>query len=168
MSLSKFRRALTNTHYKNHSIRLSEGSVYVDSNIIMENYDDISSAYAYARSYIDAIEIINTTNTLSEEKIAALITKYHNIKVTDTLIEAYAELISSDNFSLDPVVLEMKVGASSLNNKLEFTLDDNTLIAIDESTKDKLLALSVDKYKLVDYMKESKENFFSVIKEIRE
>lgn len=169
MNISKF-KVEDRLKYKGHHVRLAEGNIFVDDDMIMEGYDDINSAYAYAKSYIDHITIIDKDSVfIPEEKIASLITKYHeDMKVTNKLVEAYAELISSNALSLDPVVLEFKVGTSSFKNKLEFVLEDGTTVAIDESTKDKLLSLNVDKYKLVDYMKESKEKFFSVIQEIRE
>ena len=46
--------------------------------------------------------------SISENKIAEIIKEYYNIKVTDTLIESYVELASSNLFNVDPVVYEIR------------------------------------------------------------
>lgn len=167
MISSKFKKDTSTIAYKSSLIEVRENKLLVDGDIIQEDIGDINSAYAYAKRYIDALEVIQD-NTISEENIASLILKHHNVKITDTLLEAYAELISSDSFTLDPVALEIHESNSLIVGKVKFTLDDGSVVMIDESTKDQLLSLNVDKYKLVEYMKESKENFFAVISTMRE
>ena len=50
----------------------------------------------------------NTYQELSENTVASIIKEHHNIKVTDTLIESYLELASSNTFTVDPVVQKIR------------------------------------------------------------
>lgn len=164
MNLNKYRN--NSIKYKGHVIEVHENDLYIDSQLVLENVSDINSAYAYGKSYVNKIIIIEN-NSISKDNIAFLISKHHEIKLTNKLVEAYAELISSNNFTLDPVILDLKEGKSYFNNKYEFTLNDGTIVAIDESTIKSLNELKVDKYKLIDYMNESKENFMNIVQELR-
>jgi len=152
--------------YKGHDIVISESNVYVDSELILEDCISEGAGKLYAKNYIDSLVIIEDISVVSKESIINSIIRHHNIKVTNTLVEAYEEIIESGQFTLDPVVLELKEGKSSFVNKVEFKLNDGTVVAIDESTRDKLMSLNVDKYKLVDFMNKSKENFVAVIQEL--
>lgn len=108
---------------------------------------------------------------LSDIKIASIIQEQHNIKVTDTLIESYKELASSKVFTLDPVVHELKLLNRLdrlVENKFDYVLNDNTVIAISETTQHKLNSLFQGQQDVVEYMRESKENFLAVIKNIGE
>lgn len=154
--------------YEGHTITITEDTVFVDHDAIMEEYDSIEYAYAYAKQYITSLNIVESTNTVTNESIVNTIKKYYDIRITNTLVEEYHNVIDEDIFSLDPVVLELKEGKSSFINKLEFELDDGTNVAINESTYKKLLDLNVDKYKLVQFMKESKDNFTSIIEMVLE
>ena len=102
-----------------------------------------------------------------EEKIVSLIRKHHSIdRITDTLVESYIELASSNIFTIDPVIVEIKQKTSSLPGKLEYTLEDGNTVAINEDTQKLLTTLLDDKYQIVEYMRESKENFMRIIKEV--
>lgn len=170
---SKFKDKIDSSNLKEFSFRgyvvsIDEANnVKIDNNLILEEAASHDDAVLYAKSYINNIECIGENTILIKDKLVQLIEKYHSTKVTNTLIEAYEELILSDEFTLDPVILEMKSHNSIISNKLHFTLKDNAIVAIDESTKDKLSSLDVDKYKLVDYMNESKDNFMQVIRTLK-
>ena len=108
---------------------------------------------------------------LSDTKVANIIKEHHNVKVTDTLIESYIKLASSNVFSVDPVVQEIR----SLNkldrlieNKLHYVLDDETIVTIDERTQERLNKLLHNQTEIIEYMRESKENFFHVLTQIEE
>jgi hypothetical protein len=108
---------------------------------------------------------------LSEDKVANIIREHHNIKVTDTLIESYVKLASSRMFSIDPVVLEIR----SINKldrliegKLHYVLQDESIVTIDERTQERLNMLLQNQTEIIEYMRESKENFFHVLKKIEE
>ncbi len=74
-------------------------------------------------------------------KLIASIQKHHKVKVTDTLVEAYQDLIDSKEFSTDPVLMESRLSDPSLNlleDKVDFILEDGSYVAIDPKTFQKL------------------------------
>jgi hypothetical protein len=108
---------------------------------------------------------------IPNNKIAEIIKEYHDVKVTDTLIESYIELASSNIFSVDPVICELrKINKldTLVEGKLNYTLDDGSVIAINEATQEYLNKLLQNQNEIIEYMRESKENFLSVIKQIGE
>lgn len=108
---------------------------------------------------------------IPNNKIAEIIKEYHDVKVTDTLIETYIELASSNIFSVDPVICELRKYNKLdrlIEGKLNYTLNDGSVIAIDETTQDYLNKLLNNQNEIVEYMKESKANFLHVLKRIGE
>ena len=104
---------------------------------------------------------------LSDKTIANIINEYHDIKVTDTLVESYKELASSHIFSVDPVVQKIR----SLNKldslvegKFHYVLNDDSIVAINETTQERLNNLLQNQNEVIDYMREGKNNFMHVIK----
>jgi predicted GNAT superfamily acetyltransferase len=74
-------------------------------------------------------------------------------------------------FSVDPVVHEIR----KLNkldrlveNKLHYVLEDDSIVAIDLRTQEHLNNLLQKQTEIIEYMRESKENFFHVLKQIEE
>lgn len=103
---------------------------------------------------------------LSGYRVANIIKEHHDVKVTDTLIESYIKLASSNMFSVDPVVHQIR----SLNKldtivegKLHYILSDDSIVAIDARTQEFLNNLLQNQTEIVEYMRESKENFLSVL-----
>ena len=108
---------------------------------------------------------------LSDITVANIIKEYHDVKVTDTLIENYISLASSHMFSVDPVVHKIR----SLNKldrlvegKLHYVLSDESIITIDERTQECLNKLLQNQTEIIEYMRESKENFMHVLALIEE
>ena len=108
---------------------------------------------------------------IPNNKIAEIIKEYHDVKVTDTLIESYIELASSNIFSVDPVICELrKINKldTLVEGKLNYTLDDGSVIAINEATQEYLNKLLQNQNEIIEHMRESKENFLNVLKQIGE
>jgi hypothetical protein len=108
---------------------------------------------------------------LSDEKVASIIKEYHDVKVTDTLIETYIKLASSNIFSVDPVVQDIR----SLNKldrivegKIHYVLADESIVAINPQTQDHLNKLLGNQTEIIEYMRESKENFLHVLEQLEE
>lgn len=96
--------------------------------------------------------------------IESSIKEHHHLEVVPSdLVEHYNTLINSNRFSVDPVVIDMREQVSNLYNKINYTLEDGSVVSIDESTRDRLRNLFFNKYNEVVYMNESKENFFKII-----
>lgn len=118
-------------------------------------------------------EIIKDTyNGIEDGRIASIIKEYHeDIKVTNTLIESYKELASSNIFNIDPVAQEIrKLNKldSIVENKIHYRLNDNTIVAINEETQQQLNNLLATQKEIVEYMRESKSNFLHVLNKIKE
>ena len=112
-----------------------------------------------------------TYNDIPDTKVAEIIKEYHNVKVTDTLIESYIELASSNTFSVDPVICELRKYNKLdrlVEGKLDYTLDDGSIIAINEATQDYLNKLLQNQTEIIEYMRESKVNFLKVLEQIGE
>jgi hypothetical protein len=104
-------------------------------------------------------------------KVAEIIKEHHDVKVTDTLIESYLELASSNIFSVDPVICELRKYNKLdrlVEGKLNYTLNDGSVIAINESTQDYLNNLLCNQNEIIEYMRESKQNFLYVLERIGE
>lgn len=132
--------------------------------------NSLKEARAYSSTYIANKKIVeNISSLIPEEKVVALIKKYHNIdKITNNLVESYVELVSSNIFSIDPVVTEIKQNSIELAGKFQYVLEDNSIVAINEYTQKRLSTLLEDKYQIVEYMRKSKDNFMHAIKELKE
>ena len=112
-----------------------------------------------------------TYEELSEHTVANIIKEYHDVKVTDTLIENYIQLASSNMFSVDPVVQDIRALNKLdrlVEGKLHYVLNDNTIVAISEGTQSRLNNLLQNQKEIIEYMRESKENFFHVLEQIEE
>ena len=106
---------------------------------------------------------------LSENKIADIIQKHHDVKITDTLIESYIDLASSKLFTLDPAVIEIrKLNKRDrlVEGKIDYKLEDDSTIAISQDTQNKLQDLFAAHSDVIDHMRETKDNFVKVLKQI--
>lgn len=162
------------SHCENHLIETNGNLVYIDKQVTEFNSLEEASNYIQQQSYTKALEQeINTElyEDISENKIANIIQEHHNIKVTDTLIETYIELASSKLFTLDPVVYEIRK-LNKLDNlvegKIDYKLDDGTSVAISQDTYKVLKDLFDSHTEVIDHMRQTKEAFMGVIKQIGE
>ena len=135
----------------------------------------ISTLKAKEQEELNASLVEEVTKEIYEEipnsKIVQIIKEYHDVKVTDTSIETYIELASSNIFSVDPVICELrKINKldTLVEGKLNYTLNDGSVIAINEATQEYLNKLLQNQNEIIEYMRESKQNFLSVLKQIGE
>lgn len=164
------------------SIRSYNNLIQIDSDgVVYVNREATEySSLEEARTYIKNKQVSNTLETqitkdvyeeITDNRIASIIKEYHDVKVTDTLIESYIELASSQIFTIDPIVQKIR----SLNKldaviegKLHYQLSDGSVVAINERTQKRLNNLLNKQKEIVDYMRESKEHFFHVLQQIEE
>lgn len=157
------------SEFLGHTIALSESNeIYIDNTLT--GFSSVQEAKDHITQEQFEEEIAQEIyEEIPNIRIANIIREHHNIKVTDTLIESYLDLAFAKTFTTDPVVSEIRSlnsVDSILNNKIDFVLKDGSTVAIDEDTHSKLSNLIDDKYKLIDYMRESKSNFVRVVKEL--
>lgn len=145
-------------------------NVSIDSLQVAIKFASLKEAVQYSKDLIDSRDLLSDADVIPEAKIVDLIRKHNAVdKITSQVVESYASCIASKNFTIDPVVTEIKsTYSNSQFNKLEYILDDRTTIALDEQTILKLRNISEDKYNLVEHMRESKENFMQVIRQLEE
>lgn len=171
MHYSTFSKSLNGNSIRSygHLIQMDEsGTVYVDKQAT--DYKSLEEARKYIIQEIISLKLEEEVSQqiyeeLSDTKIASIIKENHNIKVTNTLIENYKALASSNSFTIDPVVIEIRKLNNIdtlVENKIHFSLDDSSVVAISEDSIDKLNKLE-DKEELVAFMKESVNNFIKVI-----
>jgi len=135
----------------------------------------ISTLKVKEQEELNASLVEEVTKEIYEEipnnKIVQIIKEHHDVKVTDTLIETYIELASSNIFSVDPVICELrKINKldTLVEGKLNYTLDDGSVIAINEATQEYLNKLLQNQNEIIEHMRESKENFLYVLERIGE
>ena len=112
-----------------------------------------------------------TYEEIPHTKVAEIIKEHHDIKITDTLIESYVELASSNSFSVDPVICELRKYNKLdrlIEGKINYTLGDGEVVAINEATQEYLNKLLQNQTEIIEYMKESKENFMKVLEQVGE
>lgn len=152
--------------------KLETGKILING--IETEFDTIEEARQYIKQDYIAHQLEEQASKelyeeLSDKTIANIINEYHQIKVTDNLVESYKELASSNIFSVDPVVQRIR----SLNKldrliegKLNYSLKDGSIVAINENTQSKLNKLLQNQNEIIEYMRESKDNFMYVVSKL--
>lgn len=151
-----------------------------DAKILINGQETDFTSIEEARQYVKQEYIakqleeqisIELYEDISENKVATIIKEYHDVKVTDTLIENYIQLASSHIFSVDPVVQEIR-RLNKLDNlvegKLHYVLDDESIVAINEETQEQLNNLLQNQPDIIKYMREGKQNFMYVVEKLEE
>jgi hypothetical protein len=108
---------------------------------------------------------------IPSSKVAEIIKEHHDVRVTDTLIESYVELAASNIFSVDPVICELRKYNKIdrlVENKIHYVLSDKTIVAISEQTQERLNNLLQNQKDIIEYMRESKDNFLYVLDKLEE
>jgi hypothetical protein len=139
--------------------------VKIDGVLIGERFESLDEAKNYAINFIAMKAEVLDYESVPERVLVSTIEKHHNTRVTHTLLESYNELLSSKQFTIDPVVSELK--SPNFFGKYEFALRDGSKVSLSEETHSQLRHLLKDKYDIVEYMKESYDNFKEVVKAVR-
>lgn len=158
-----------------HIIQKDEdGVIYIGN--AKTKFTELEEARKYIKQQYDTVKLEKQVKTeiyeeLSDNKIVDIISKYHDVKITDTLIESYIDLASSKLFTLDPVVEDIRK-LNKLDHlvegKIDYKLEDDSMIAINQNTNDTLKRLFKDHSDVVEHMRQTKENFVKVLKQIGE
>jgi hypothetical protein len=156
-----------------HIIQKDEdGIIYIGN--AKTKFIELEEARNYIKQQYETVKLEKQVKTeiyeeLSENKIADIIQHHHDVKITDTLIESYIDLASSKLFTLDPAVIEIR----KLNKldrlvegKIDYKLEDDSTIAISQDTQNKLQDLFAAHSDIIDHMRETKDNFVKVLKQI--
>ena len=179
MNFQKFSKSLKETIIGTQIQEESEFLGYsiiqsIDGKVFVDNKETELTSVQEAKEYIDQIvleeELLQDLyDDIPDAKIANLIKEHHGIKVTETLIESYVKLASSKVFSVDPVIQgirDMNFSDNLIEGKIDYKLDDGSVVAIDEDTNTIINNLLENKEDIVKHMRESKKNFMHIIKEL--
>ena len=154
--------------------QMEDGSILLNGEAT--KYTSLEEAKSYVKELYLAKKLEEQVSKdlyeeISDTTVATIIKEFHDIKVTDTLIESYIQFASSNIFTVDPVVQKIR----SLNKldrlvegKIQYVLDDENIVAISESTQEILNNLLQNQTEIIEYMRESKENFMHVLNKIEE
>ena len=150
-------------------IAVLEDVVYIDGE--KTDFTGLEEARQYIRQDHIAKQLEETiTQELYEEisdtRIASIIRESHNIKVTSKVIDTYKDLVSSNIFSIDPAVQEIRK-LNKLNviveGKVNWVLEDSSTVVIDKRTQKELNNLLEGHDEVISYMKQSKDNFLHAL-----
>lgn len=156
--------------YYNHLIESDEhGLIYVDGDETL--FETLEEARESIQQDIEAKKLAeevtkDTYEELNENTIVKVIRKYNDDKITDTLIEQYISLASSNVFTIDPIVCELrKINKIDrlIEGKTHFVLDNGDKVALEDATISRINSLLEGQDEIVNYMKQSSDNFLHVI-----
>jgi hypothetical protein len=172
----KLKEGVTSSTYSyGHRIEIiGESQVFVDGE--ETNFKSLEEARDYVKQQRISEKLEQQVSKdlyeeISDTKVASIIREYHEIKVTDTLIENYIKLASSNIFTVDPVVQkirELNRLDRIVEGKLHYVLADDSIIAIAEQTQERLNKLLENQTEIIEYMRESSSNFLHVLEQIEE
>lgn len=147
-----------------------EGAILVDRESTC--YVSIDEARQFIKQDIVSQSIQSSLHEdVSQDKIASIIKEHHNVRVTDTLIESYIDLASSKLFTTDEVVKDIRKLTDvqrSVYNKIDFVLNDGSSIAINEETLNTINNIFGKETDIIEYMRESTDNFLSVVNQLED
>ena len=151
----------------NHRLIQSKNGVFIDSRLT--SFSSIPEAILSLENDKLLERLIQEGyNRISDEKIASIIAEHNDIRITNTLIEQYRDKVASKSLSLDPVILELRKfnqASLALSNKIDFTLEDGSRVAVSEETYNQLR----NKYSGDDnQLKESLDIFKSAVRKLLE
>lgn len=178
MYFNQFKSKLNGHEIKSHMYSYGHLIEQTEDSILIDGVSTEFTSLEEARQYIKQNNISEQLEEeiskelyeeINETKIASIIKEHHDIKVTDTIIESYIDLASSKVFTLDPVVEDIRTlnkFDKLIEGKLDFQLNDGSLVAINENTLEQINNILGDHSDVIEFMRESKENFINVIEQL--
>lgn len=164
------------THCFGHTIaETADGKVWIDRK--QTDFDSLEEAREYLHQQKIQQDIQHQIEQeiyeeMSDNKVADIIrSHYSDVKITDTLIESYIELASSKIFTADAVaqqIRKLNTFDKLVENRVDFVLKDGSVVVISDSTQTAINNIFGKHQDVIEYMRESKENFLSVVNQLEE
>lgn len=166
MNYSKFSNQLNaeTVYCFGHKIQNTDSGILIDRELT--NFKTLSEAKQYIKHQLFVDETIKQLSEQQSYNInkVALILRESNLPVTNKLIESYISLASGRTFTIDPVVTQIRqLNESNINGKIQFVLEDNSIIAIDFETQKIINSILESNIDAVEYMKKSSDNFLQIL-----
>lgn len=152
-------------------------SVSADSRIFINNEEVKVKTLDEAKSYIDTTELKQDIQKeiyeeVLENDIIRIIKEEHKTnKVTENLLEAYIDFASSKIFTTDKTVhriRELNKHDCVLEGKFDYLLEDGSVVFIEKTLQELLNNYLATDVSLIEYMRESKENFTAIVEKVLE
>ena len=161
------------THYDHEIIENDNGDYYVDGVLLESEYSDLEEVKRHIELEQSVSDVKSTLyEDISDTKVAHIIGKHTDKRITTTLVESYMTLASSKTFDIDPVLLEMRSqyrNGNLIDNKIDFKLNDGKTVAVNEETVNKIASLlnnTAHREEILTYMRENAQNFLHVVKQL--
>jgi len=171
---SSLRKCVDYEYWKDHVIEFSKEGV-----VVLDGKETIFESVEECKNYLvkeeESQKIHHTIERdcyykIPENKIINIIKEnYENVKVTNNLIETYLDIAINKKFVLDEVVLEIRKLNPHLNlieNRYDFVLNDGNTVSLNEETFKNINNTLKDNSDVIEYMRESKENFMQALRYI--
>lgn len=152
--------------YETQLFWCEDGSVLTNNSM---KFQSIQEAKDYFISQQIINDIKNNTNTnITAGIVAGIIKDHYNIKVTDTLVESYSELVQSKIFTADPVAFDLKkkLTMGLIEGRYDYKLDDGSIVTITEATQTKINNIFGSHPNIVNFMRSSVDNFLTVVAQL--
>lgn len=155
-------------YYFGHTISLDEANnVYIDGMVYEGN--SIDDGKLLVDNKIIENQVSNQlqsydTNVIVEAVINAA-KQHNNIRLTNTIVSNYIEILESKQFTIDPVVLSVKQ-QSLVEGRYDYILDDGNTVVISEQLQDTINNIFQDYPDVINYMRSSVDNFLNVIDQL--
>lgn len=162
-------------YFYNHKIVKTQHGTFVDGR--PTHFQSIAEAKQHIKQqstfeFIDSQINEQSFKTLPVNVLTSIIQRYDGTaKVTDTLIENYINVAASKAFTTNSVVYDMRVMNRTnrlLEGYLDYILDDGTAIAISEQEQKSINTLLEHHEDVVNFMKQSKQNFLEVLEQLKD
>lgn len=160
-----------------YGFRISQGS---DGSVFINDMQTEFLSIQEAKDFIDSQQIqsqiveelhLDASNRRLSNKIAGVIKEHYDVKVTDTLVDSYIELVKSKIFTADPVACEIKKNftfGNLVEGRYDYKLDDGNVVIITEKTQTKINNIFGSYPEIINHMRSSVNNFLTVIAQLED
>lgn len=157
-----------------HLIESSDGIIFINESVT--DFKSIEEARDFVRNVKLQEQLQEEIEEelyeeLTYDRVAEIIREHYDVRVTDSLVESYVELAASKEFTLDPVVLEISKHNKLdriVEDRIDFQLKDGSSMVLTEETYQHINKVFGQHSDIINYMKQSVDNFMSVVGALEE
>lgn len=141
----------------NHVVVLENGDVFMNRRHTSFLSLDEAIKFTKREMYRD-LAWIKAFDNISANSIASIIREHSSEKITNSLIESYLDEAFDKVLTTNPITLKIRdlVSLNSVDNKIDFVLEDGSTVAIGKTLLEKLNSEN-DKY--INNMRKSIDSF---------
>lgn len=145
-----------------HIVKETEDKFLLD----FQEFNTIQETLEYINNKKFSNVLLDSIEPISNKTLYSLLKEhYPQNKITNNTINSLRNLIENKTFSFN-TILESIRNHPNFSDKIYFILEDQSKVCINKNTYQKLNEIFKDQIEIEQYMKESKENFIRVIKQL--